>query len=77
MALDQLVAEGDLVAVRATYSGTQEGPLGELPATGRTVRAPFLGLFRIESGRIAELWVEWDNLAMLTQLGLFPPPPPD
>lgn len=27
--------------------------------------------------RLAELWVEWDNLAMLTQLGLFPPPVSD
>lgn len=70
--LEQLVAEGDLVAARATYSGTQSGPMGDFPATGKAVQAPFLGMFRIESGRIAELWVEWDNVAMLTQLGLFP-----
>jgi len=74
--LERLVAEGDFVAVRATYSGTQMGPMGGFPATGKPVESPFLGLFRIESGRIAELWVEWDNLGMLTQLGLFPPPPP-
>ncbi len=74
--LRQLVAEGDRVAVLATYAGTQTGPLGDLPATGESVEAPFLAIFRIESGRIAELWVEWDNLAMLTQLGLFPPPAP-
>ncbi len=72
--LEDLVAEGDRVAVRATYTGTQSGPMGEFPATGKRVSAPFLGIFRIESGRIAELWVEWDNLAILTQLGLFPPP---
>jgi steroid delta-isomerase-like uncharacterized protein len=72
--LRQLVAEGDRVAVLATYSGTQTGPLGEFPATGKRVEAPFLGIFRIEGGQIAEMWVEWDNLAMLTQLGLFPPP---
>ncbi len=74
--LEQLVAEGDLVAALATYSGTQTGPIGDFPATGKTVQAPFLAMFRIESGRIAELWVEWDNVAMLTQLGLFPPLPP-
>ena len=74
--LQQLVAEGDLVAGLATYSGTQTGPIGDLPATGKTFEVPFLSIFRIESGRIAELWVEWDNVAMLTQLGLFPPPPP-
>ena len=74
--LEQLVAEGDLVAALATYSGTQTGPMGDFPATGKPVETPFLALFRIEAGRIAELWVEWDNVAMLTQLGLFPPSPP-
>ena len=72
--IQQLVAEGDRVAILATYSGTQTGPLAQYPATGKRVESPFIGIFRIESGRIAELWVEWDNLAMLTQLGLFPPP---
>ena len=48
--------------------------MGDFPATGNAVQAPFLAMFRIESGRIAELWVEWDNVAMLSQLGLFPPP---
>jgi len=72
--VEQLIAEGDYVAVRATYTGTQTGPMGEFPATGRKVEAPFLAIFRIEAGQVAELWVEWDSLAMLTQLGLFPPP---
>lgn len=71
----RLIAEGDYVAGLGTYSGTHTGPMGEFPATGRTVECPFLGLFRIEDGRIAELWVEWDNVAILTQLGLFPPSP--
>ena len=72
----KLIAEGDLVAGLATYSGTHTGPMGEFPATGRSVKSTFLAIFRIDSGRVAELWVEWDNVAMLTQLGLFPPPPP-
>jgi len=71
----KVIAEGDEVAVLATYSGTHTGPMGEVPATGRSVESTFLAVFRIEAGRIAELWVEWDNVAMLTQLGLFPPPP--
>ena len=71
-----LVAEGDLVAGLSTYSGTHTGPMGDIPPTGLAVEIPFLAMFRIESGQIAELWVEWDNVAMLTQLGLFPPPEP-
>lgn len=74
--IQQLIAEGDYVAGRATYHGTHTGPMEGIPATGRTVEAPFLAVFRIEAGQIAELWVEWDNVAMLGQLGLYPPPPP-
>ncbi len=72
--IDQLVAEGDLVAVRARYSGTLTGPMGDFPATGKSAETTFLAIFRIADHMIAEMWVEWDNVAMLTQLGLFPPP---
>jgi steroid delta-isomerase-like uncharacterized protein len=72
--IEMLIAEGDKVAAYATYSGTLTGPMGEFPATGKSMESKFISIFRIEEGRIAELWVEWDNLAMLTQLGLFPPP---
>jgi steroid delta-isomerase-like uncharacterized protein len=71
--IEMIIAEGDKVAVYATYSGTLTGPMGEFPPTGKSVESKFISIFRIEEGRIAELWVEWDNLAMLTQLGLFPP----
>jgi steroid delta-isomerase-like uncharacterized protein len=74
--LDQLVAEGDRVAVLATYSGTHTGPMGNFPATGKRFESPFLAIFRIEAGEIAELWIEWDNVHMLTQLGLLPPQEP-
>jgi len=75
--IQKLVAEGDLVAGLATYSGTHTGPMGDIPPTGLPVEMPFMALFRIESSQIVELWVEWDNVAMLTQLGLFPPPAPE
>jgi steroid delta-isomerase-like uncharacterized protein len=71
--LEMLVAEGDFVAAYATYTGTQTGPLGELPAKGKSMNSKFVTFFRIENDRIAQIWVEWDNLTMLTQLGHFPP----
>ena len=69
-----LIAEGDKVAAYAIYSGTLSGPMGEFPATCKSTELNFITIFRIEEGRIAEIWVEWDNLTMLGQLGLFPPP---
>ena len=69
-----ILAEGDRVAVWANYSGTQDGPLGPFPATGRTVDLDFAGILRVEDGRIVEMWVVWDNVDMLTQLGHMEPP---
>jgi predicted ester cyclase len=70
---DIMVAEGDFVAAYATFTGTHRGQLGAFPPTGKSVEAKFLALFRVEGGKIAEIWVEWDNIATLTQLGLYPP----
>jgi steroid delta-isomerase-like uncharacterized protein len=71
-----LIAQDGLVAVHAIYAGTQMGPMGPFPASGKPVEGPFLSFLRIEDGMIAEMWVEWDNLSMLTQLGHLPPPTP-
>ncbi|MGE5287757.1 MAG: ester cyclase [Micromonosporaceae bacterium] len=73
--LEQLVAEGDLVAFRVTYEGTQEGPMGPFPPSHKKMQLDVSGIFRISGGKLAELWVTWDNLAALAQLGHFPPPP--
>lgn len=67
--IDDLIAEGDRVAVRHTFRGTQEGPLGPFPPTGRTMEATYLAIYRIEAGCIAEAWAEWDSQSGLKQLG--------
>lgn len=70
-----MVAEGDLVAVWATYTGTQQGALGPFPPLGNRAAADFAAFLRLEDGRIDEIWVIWDNLTILTQLGHWPPEP--
>ena len=72
--IEMMVAEGDFVAIYATFTGTQTGPMGPFPATNKTMKSKTMAIFRLENGKIAELWIEWDNLAMLSQLGHFPPP---
>ena len=64
-----LVAEEDRVAAALRFTGTQKGPMGPFPASGRRIEANFLAMFRLKDGRIAEVWVEWDNLSALLQLG--------
>ncbi len=71
--LKHLVAEGDMVAVWATYEGTQKGQMGPFPASGKRMRIEFGAILRLERCKIAEMWVTWDNMAALRQLGHFPP----
>ena len=69
-----LIAEGDRVAARMSFSGTQNGPLGPYPATGKRLTSEYLAIYRLEGGMIVEIWAEWDNLTSLIQLGHFTPP---
>lgn len=68
--LETVIAEGDIVAARHVFTGTQDGPLGDHPPTGRPMRARYLAMYRVVDGRILEAWAEWDNLTGQTQLGL-------
>lgn len=67
--VEDLVAEGDRVAVRHRFTGTQLGLLGRLPPTGRRLTADYLAIYRVVDGLVVEAWAEWDNLAGLVQLG--------
>lgn len=69
-----LTAEGDKVAFYATFEGTHQAPMNGIPATGKRIVSEAFGFHRLENGKIVETWVTWDNLAILTQLGIFPPP---
>ena len=71
--LHRMVAEDDLVAYWATYSGIQDGPMGPYPATGKRIELDFAGMHRIADDKIVETWAIWDRLTGLTQLDLFPP----
>lgn len=67
-----IVADGDLVAVWETYEGTQKGPMGPFPASGRRIELDIAVFLRLQNGKIAEIWVTWDNMAALAQLGHIP-----
>jgi len=69
-----MAAEGDMVAVYLTFAGTHTAPMGDIPATGKRMESETFGFHRLKDGKIVETWVTWDNVAILKQLGLFPPP---
>jgi steroid delta-isomerase-like uncharacterized protein len=72
--IDFIIADSNMVAYVTTTTGTQTGPMGDLPASGKEFMLKNIVIQRIEDGKIAETWISWDNVAMLTQLGFFPPP---
>jgi steroid delta-isomerase-like uncharacterized protein len=72
--IDELVAEGDKVAVRRTYEGTHRGELLGIPATGKRFQFGGISIFRLANGRIAEHWEQLDRLALMQQLGVVPAP---
>ncbi len=67
--VEWLVGEGDFVAWRSRVAGTQSGPLGPFPASGKRMDLVIMGMHRFEGSLVAETWTSWDNLAVLTQLG--------
>ena len=68
--LEWLVGEGDFVAWRSRGTGTQSGAFGPFPATHKRMEVAIIGMHRFEEGLVVETWTSWDNLAVLTQLGL-------
>ena len=70
----ELVGEGDRVAARHTHHVTHGGEFAGLPPSGKRAAVDGLELFRIEDGRIAEMWHHDDLLGLMQQLGAIPAP---
>ena len=69
---DDMIAEGDQVAVKARLVGTHQGEYNGIPATGRTVDVPFHITYRIKDGKIVDHWMVMDSMVFLQQLGIVP-----
>jgi predicted ester cyclase len=66
--MGDLIAQDDLVVERYTATGTQDGPFQGLPPSGRTATWTGTNIFRVECGRIVEIWSEVDALSRIQQL---------
>ena len=73
--VEDVIAEGDKVAVRWHGTGTHSGTaLLDVPAAGKHVEVDGFYLFRMENGKIAESWMNFDLAGLLQQLGAMPGP---
>ncbi|MBT2396045.1 ester cyclase [Streptomyces sp. ISL-100] len=71
--IEDQVAEGDRVATRWSWRGTNTGEMRGMPATGNAVSNVGTTTFRFEDGKIKEGWWHWDVMGMMRQLGMVEP----
>jgi steroid delta-isomerase-like uncharacterized protein len=69
MEVDLILGEGDLVAARWTTEGTNTGDWGGRRATGKRARFSGVNIFRLQDGKVVELWNHRDDLGLMQQLG--------
>lgn len=68
--LEDVITQGDRVAVRYFYEGRHCGDLFGVPPTGKRFRLQGIMIARIEENKIAEFWREEDMLGLQQQLGV-------
>lgn len=73
-AVEDMVAEGDMVVVRHTLTGTHKGEWLGIAATGKKVTWTAIAILRIVGGKLVEAWAEIDMLGVMQQLGAIPTP---
>ena len=74
VAIEDLVAEGDKVTCRYTFTGTHQGSLMGIPPTGKRVSINGITILRFAGGRCVERWTQVDFLGLMQQLGVIPAP---
>ena len=74
ISIDEQVAEGDIVVTRWTGTGTHEGELMGIPATGKQVTTAGINIDRIAGGKLVAGWGLFDQLGLLQQIGAIPVP---
>lgn len=72
-----LFVDGEYVVEQARYVGTHTGALRnpngvEVPATGKSFDFPFVGIFQVQNSTICSIHIYYDQLELLSQLGLMP-----
>jgi predicted ester cyclase len=70
--VDDMIAEGDQVVTKKTFTGTHEAEFAGLPPTGKRVTLQFVDIMRVRDGRIVEHWLSMDQLSFMQQLGVIP-----
>ncbi len=66
------IAEGDRVMVLWNFQGAHQAEYLGMPPSHKQVNFAGINIFRVENGRIAEVWNLWDQVGEWQQLGILP-----
>jgi len=72
VAIQDQIAEGDMVTTRFVMTGTHQGELMGIAPTDRHVTVTAIVIDRIQGGQVVETWGNSDTLGLLQQLGALP-----
>jgi predicted ester cyclase len=72
--IEEMVAEGDVVAFRLVTRAVHTGAFMGTPASGNHIAVPVIGMARVAGGKIAEWWNSPDRLSWMQQIGAIPAP---
>jgi steroid delta-isomerase-like uncharacterized protein len=70
--IEDMIAEGDQVVTKKTFTGTHTGDFAGIPSTGNKVTLEFVDIMRVRDGKIVEHWNCIDQLSFMQQLGVIP-----
>jgi predicted ester cyclase len=68
--VDDVVVNGDKAAARWSMTATNTAPIAGIPPTGRPVNQHAIVFYRFEGDKIAEFWLQMDQLGVLLQIGV-------
>ena len=74
LTVEDIMAEGDMVAARVAFRGTHRGEFQGIPPTDKEVAFTAIEVNRVRDGKVEEHWVELDLLGLMQQLGAIPEP---
>jgi len=72
--IDDMVVEGDKVAIRWTLTGTHKGEIEGISPTNKKITIRGISIERVVGGKFVETWERYDTLGFMQQLGLVPTP---
>jgi len=72
VAIDDMIAEGDKVVIRQTWTGTHKGDFMGVPPTGKSISFGVIDIIRVAGGKFVEHWGVMDSMGLMQQLGAIP-----